>query len=194
VTVERAGGAVYVVSSYNPIVVRDVDGRCDIIGDSSPVSVRSIKGEAQVRTSYGEISASDIGGHLRVEGDTCPVIVDGVRGECRISNSYGYVIVKGSRSDVEIQGDSSPIEVSQIAALPAGGLYDLRTSYKRIQLKLPPDASADILAVTYNGVIDAEFPMAYDSDGVKKATATLGDGDCRIRLETCDDIYITKQR
>jgi len=68
------------------------------------------------------------------------------------------------------------------------------TTYERITLVLPPDVSAEILARTRDGDIKSAFPMQIREDGVTRGEVTLGAGDCSIRLETSDDIYIKKGR
>lgn len=194
VSVIRVAGNADIRSSYEGISVKDVSGDCLVEAESSSVDVEGVGGETRIKSSYEMIKARGVEGALNIRGDSSPVLVEGVKGQVDIASSYEYVIVRGAESSIAIAANNCPVEISQIADLPAGGTYDVSTTYERITLVLPPDASAEIQARTRDGDIKSEFPMQIHEDGITRGETTLGGGDCVIRLETSDDIYIKKGR
>ena len=158
------------------------------------MTVEDIAGDALIRTSYNGIVARRIGGALDIDGGSCSVRVEGVQGPLTVDNSYEYVIVEGCAASVKIGGDSSPVEIVNIAALPADAIYDIRTSYERVKIVLPADASVEVQAETTYGEIESDFPMVYTSRGGKRAELSLGAGEAKISITTSEDIVIKQGR
>ena len=192
VTVTEVTGDLDIRASYNGVTVSGVGGRCSIQAESATVELADVVGDVRVRTSYEQITARRVGGALDIVGNSCAVVVEGVKGPLSVENSYEYVVVSGSESSVVVEGDSSPVEIKDIAALPPDAVIDVRTSYNRIELELPPAASVTVEAITSDGVIESSFPMTYSRNGHRRAEMVLGNGESRITLETSDDIKISK--
>lgn len=184
------GASLRVTTSYEPVSVSGVNGAAEIVNDSGEVGVENVTGNVRIRSSYEKIEARDIGGTLDIDVDSGPVLVDGVRGDVAIKNSYAYVIVKGTGSSIEITGDSSPVEISDFDGLPDGGRCVVRTTYKRITLELPGNASAVVEARSTEGRVRSEFPMSYLTRDGMEGTLELGEGGFVIRLVTSGDIHI----
>ena len=193
VSVAEVTGDVDLRASYDDVNVRDVGGGCRIEAESAAVVLADVGGDVRVRTSYEEVRAERIGGLLDVEGASCPVIVDGVRGPLSVATSYEYVVVSGTASSITISGDSSPVEISGIAALPSEAFIDVRTTYDRIELRLPAEASVTVDAQTSDGEIESEIPLTRSRNGHQQATAVLGGGASRVTLRTSGDIIIGRE-
>jgi hypothetical protein len=192
VELDRVGGSVDLEASYSPVSVTGVGGRLGIDAQSCAISVRDVAGPARLRNSYDKIEVRGAGGTLNIDGQSCAILVDGVRGALDVTNSYDYVIVKRSEGPIAIKGDSSPVEISQVVRLPGAGGYTVETTYKRITVELPEDASATVHAETTYGEVRADFPMTYRKNGHREGEAVLGSGTCPVRLITSGDIVLRR--
>ena len=107
-----------------------------------------------------------------------------------MTESLGQRKTSGS---IWINGESSGVEISEIKALPAGSVIEIKTSFKPIDLTLPAGTVVLGTARTEFGKIVTEFPV-YLLDGGEAGRRAVrfetGKAGVTLKLETSADITI----
>lgn len=161
-----------------PLVVDETPERIDIQllqtdGGTDPqlrtdVSLRVPYGASidAIRMLEGRLELSRLTGHVRAELQRGPIQANGVSGTMRLETSIGPVVVRDAR-------------------LVPGGLLRLRTFNGDVRLALAePPADARILALTLNGTIASDIPLAMkDGWGPRWGEATLGRGEPVVSID-----------
>jgi DUF4097 and DUF4098 domain-containing protein YvlB len=133
-----------------------------IIGESSPVTLSRVSGDASIRTSYHDIKVEAVDGHLDIDGGSCAVTVHNVKKDARILSSYKPVTVDGVAGALDINSPSSDVYVKDI-----GSHTTILTSYKTVRAeniggKLQVDgSSSSVLADRVVGDVDVVNSYKY---------------------------------
>ena len=112
------------------------------------------------------------------------VKVSNLRGACNVSIRRGDIDATGLAGRVRLQTELGAIDVRQ-AELTSGGMMHLRTfnGDVRVHFSRRP-ADARILAVTYNGGITSDIPLAMqDKFGPHFGETTLGRGEPVLSID-----------
>lgn len=128
----------------------------------------------------------DVG--LRIDFVSGPVTLAGIEGPIAVEHQNGNVQMAGAANSVRVNIRNGNIELG-LRALPPGADVELTTSNGNLTLALPPDASAQIEAVTQTGAVRTqglEFSSRrLDPQGAgARFEAQLGDGNATIELRT----------
>ena len=114
-----------------------------------------------------------------VNGD---VIVKGLDGRARVDtvngsvelNTTGFATAKTVNGAIKMH----------LARADWEDTLDLKTVNGNIELHVPADISADLVAKTVNGNITSDVPIAVHEMSRRSMTGTLGSGGRRLALET----------
>jgi DUF4097 and DUF4098 domain-containing protein YvlB len=172
------------------------------------VTLRAVRGDADVHTQSANVDVRDAGSRLDVETLSGDVTVQGVVSDASIRTVNGDVSLTGARGDVEIETVSGDLTLRDIVArqvrthttsgdvsfagqILGDGRYEFNTHSGDIRLLLPPNVGAQLSISTFNGSIDSDFPITLRAGehGIGAAQAkrlnfTLGQGNARIVAET----------
>lgn len=172
------------------------------------VTLRAVRGDADVHTQSANVDVRDAGSRLDVETLSGDVTVQGVASDASIRTVNGDVSLTGARGDVEIETVSGDLTLRDIVAkqvrthttsgdvsfagqIQGDGRYEFNTHSGDISLLLPPNVGAQLSISTFNGSIDSDFPITLRAGehGIGAAQAkrlnfTLGQGNARIVAET----------
>lgn len=172
------------------------------------VTLRAVRGDADVHTQSADVDVRDAGSRLDVETLSGDVTVQGVASDASIRTVNGDVSLTGARGDVEIETVSGDLTLRDIVArqvrthttsgdvsftgqILGDGRYEFNTHSGDISLLLPPNVGAQLSISTFNGSIDSDFPITLRAGehGIGAAQAkrlnfTLGQGNARIVAET----------
>jgi len=137
VTVRAAGG---------PIFAEKMRGDLTLEGDAAPVEVHdSGNAHVHVRTISGPITLSNIGnGHVEITSLSGDVLLNAVTGP-RVS-------VNTARGSIRYNGDFG-----------GGGDYMLVNHSGNIDVSLPASASVDLMARSFSGTVENDFPLQKKS-------------------------------
>jgi hypothetical protein len=126
-------------------------------------------------------------GRVRVSALTKGCDVDLRRGAVEASAVAGRVRLESGIGSVDVRN----------SALTAGGMMRLRVFNGPIRVRFArPPASARILAVTFNGAVSSDIPLAMrDGFGPRFGEATIGSGDPVMSLDVVKgDIAISVEK
>ena len=121
------------------------------------------------------------------------VRVSGLRRGCDVDIRRGAIEAAGLAGRVRLESGIGSVEIRDSELTP-GGMMRLRVFNGPLRVALPrPPASARVLAVTFNGSIASDIPLAMkDSFGPRFGEATIGAGDPVMSLDVVTgDITIT---
>jgi len=168
------------------------------------VSLRGVRGDADVHSQSADVTVRDAGGRLDVETLSGDVTVQGVASDAAIRTVNGDVMLTGARGDVELETVSGDLTLRDIVAkqvrthttsgdvsfagqIQGDGRYEFNTHSGDVHLTLPPDVGAQLSISTFNGSIDSDFPITLragehgiGANQAKRLNFTLGQGSARI--------------
>lgn len=119
---------VYVRNSYGEVMVSEV-GETEIRNPNGRVYAENITGNLSIENSYKVAEAKNIHGDCQIENRNAAVFVVDVQGSAHIDHSYGKIYLENIDESVTVDGSNSEIHGQNI-----GGLSDIKTSYRKIDL------------------------------------------------------------
>lgn len=152
------------------------------------INLRKIQGSIEAYTSYSPINADDVDaseGSVVLRTSYAPIDVSNISGEIICETSYAPITLLNSNSNhghSRVETSYAPIE-ADFENLENCEMYIL-SEYNDIELKLPADVSARLVAsVNEGGEIHTKGigikPIQLDPNRLE---GILGDGDARIEL------------
>jgi DUF4097 and DUF4098 domain-containing protein YvlB len=175
---------------------------------SGSVSLRGVRGDADIHSQSADVTVRDAGGRLDVETLSGDVTVQGVTSDAAIRTVNGDVTLTGARGDVELETVSGDLTLRDINAkqvrahttsgdvsfagqIQGDGRYEFNTHSGDVHLILPPDVGAQLSVSTFNGSIDSDFPVTLRAGEhdigaarAKRLNFSLGQGSARITAGT----------
>lgn len=173
---------------------------------SGDLSVRGVKGAADLHTNNGDVEVVDASG--RVKMVTLSGDVTGLRltGEVDATSLNGTVVltdvgatsvrVESTSGDLELVNVRSPdISVSTVSGdvdftgpLEPAGRYDFQSHSGDVTLTIPANASARFGVETFSGDVDSDFPFTLQPNRERRQGQRLefsvGGGDARVTAES----------
>jgi DUF4097 and DUF4098 domain-containing protein YvlB len=185
VALEDVEGPVTVRTSYEPVFVRRVRGGAKVDSSHAPIQVVDVTGAVDVSGPSASVTLSRLGGSARVSSRPSDVAADDVAGPLSIEDVGEQARVTSFRSSLEIRSTHAEIVV---ATTELEGPVTLETTYGDLELALPANASARILARTRDGELRNELPKIdfreTTEGGERRWEGTLLDGTHAIDVST----------
>jgi len=175
---------------------------------SGSVSLRGVRGDADIHSQSADVVVRDAGARLDVETLSGDVTVQGVASDASIQTVNGDVMLTGARGNVELETVSGDLTLRDIVAkqvrthstsgdvsfagqIQGDGRYEFNTHSGDIHLVLPPNVGAQLSVSTFSGSIDSDFPVTLragehgiGANQAKRLNFSLGQGTARIVAET----------
>jgi putative adhesin len=166
------------------------------------VQLRDLSGGAEVHTGGGNVGVDGCAGTLALETGGGNVDIRGARRSVKAHTGGGNIDVNGGDGPVEVQTGGGNIGIeraaSPVKATTGGGnievnvaradgpvQVELGTGSGNVTLRLPENASAQLLAQTGSGQVLMEPPTnARFNKDHSRVEATLGDGRGAVRVRT----------
>jgi hypothetical protein len=120
--------AVQVTNSYGEVRISRA-GETEIRNPNGRVYAEDIAGNLIVKNSYKLVEAEKVQGECRVESRSSSVFVIGIQGNAHIAHRYGKVYLEDIGGSATVDGSNLQVDGQNVA-----GLFDIRTSYKKIGL------------------------------------------------------------
>jgi DUF4097 and DUF4098 domain-containing protein YvlB len=172
----------------NDLTFSDVKGKItqngEILGD---VHMEAVTGAVQLHTSVTELQLGELPGDLTLNSD-----------DLRINEAKGQVRVITHSKDIDlsqIYGDSYVEDRDGRIAIQPAGVYGVEAKNTKgdVEVTLPPNASAKVVAQTRNGDIVSEYAISSSEGENKSASFTIGSGSTRVVLSAENgDVRIKK--
>jgi DUF4097 and DUF4098 domain-containing protein YvlB len=199
----RIGGDLEIRGGNTEVAVEDAKASVTIQTTGEPVFVRSVAGDLNINSRGAVIQAREIGGDVDIASEHEPVTIARVAGSVKVRSRPSEVTADDVQGPIEIDGPEDRVRISNFggslsvqsshAELRAGterlsGAVTLETTYGDIELDLPSDASARILARTRDGEMRSEvsgldLEEAPDGSG-RRWEGSLGSGSHQVTLVT----------
>jgi DUF4097 and DUF4098 domain-containing protein YvlB len=173
---------------------------------SAPLTVRGVKGPAQLETLSGDVQISDAVGTVEVEAVSGSIDISKVDGNVRAEAVSGTVTVTDATGDIDAESVSGRVSISGARSrsvraetvsgsigysgtIESAGNYSFTSHSGRLNLGLPPNAGATVSLQTFSGSVDSDFPVTLERQQSRHGHESrmefrIGDGRSRIVLET----------
>jgi DUF4097 and DUF4098 domain-containing protein YvlB len=174
----------------------DIEGvmlEVDVQGLEGDLSVETVQGAIRIQDVAGDISASstdglitvtDTRGHLEVESVNEGIRITNHQGEASAEAVNGPVTLTGMRA-TQVVVESMNGEIRFAGEIAAGGRYQLESHNGDLTVEVPRGTNASVSIDTYNGEIEADFPIQLRSTRNRKSvTFDIGAGGARLELSS----------
>jgi hypothetical protein len=207
---DRRNGGPATGVRYDVTVPRRFDIAMD--GVNVVADVDGVQGTVKVENVEGAIMIRNVTGNIDVESVSGSILVDNVRGDVRASSVNQRVLLTAIRGNIDVetvQGsivmrgiDAGSVEASTVngvieydGVIRDSGRYSLSTHNGRVIMSVPEQANATFDISTFNGTIDAAFPVAVRNMRNRTVAFTLGSGSARVEIESFNgSIQLTRPR
>jgi len=194
--------------TFNLIVPTSVS--LSMSGVYTDIDVDGVTGDVDAETVQGGIRV--IGGaRLKLESVEGDIIVDKARGRISANTVNRGIRITNSIGDVEAETVNGPIILQNVQAtnvdlatvngrivydgsIREGGDYAITSHNGPIYVAVPEKAGVTIGVSTFNGELDASFPIKLqDVSSKKRYSFVIGNGSARLDLESFGgDIHLKR--
>ncbi len=201
---EGEDGDVEISGWQGEITIRGEDGDVDLAGIRSPrtdvsvedgdIVIDGLTGELTVTTEDGDLRVSDCtiaDGRFRLEDGNATLTR--CAGSARFELVDGDLVLESFRPEgVSIRTVDGDVDLD---FLPSVGMdVEVRTGDGDVTVELERGTSARLTIDTGDGPIRLDLPEAVDvREGRSRATAQLGAGEGRLRIETGDGRVVVRE-
>lgn len=150
-------------------------------------------GDVDTRGASEEVRASSGNGEITVDGSGGRVSASTGNGDVEVRAARGSVDASSGNGDITVETSSGPVSASsgngrlaiRMDRLTGAGDMEFSTGNGSIEVSLPADASADIVADVSQRRFETEFPMQLPGRfGGGRIEGKIGGGGRRIRMST----------
>ena len=146
----------------------------------------------EAHSGDGHINLSGVKGALRLESGDGSIEVRSVDGRLNADTRDGRVRVQGRFDALDLHTGDGSIEAEVAQGSRMSTAWNLRTGDGRLELRLPPDFTADLDAHTGDGHVTIDFPVTVSGSvrendvrgkmngGGQLLELRTGDGDIRV--------------
>ena len=122
-----------------------------------------------------DLDLESVNGGLRVQG---------VRGDMELNTTNGGISLEGAAGDVRAHTTNGGLHVELEGRSWSGAGLDLQTTNGGIDLAVPDNFSAHLIASTVHGAVDSDFPVTVQGRIGRRIDAVLGNGGPTVELTT----------
>jgi DUF4097 and DUF4098 domain-containing protein YvlB len=188
-----SNGAVRVDGCAGPVEARTENGRIEVRQARSEVRATTCNGAIQIEECAGPVEVKTVNARIELRNvpsqaraQTCngAIRADDCPGPIEARTSSGEIAIRQARSPVLARTSDGRIAV-ELARGEAAAQAELITSNGAIELQVPEDVSARLIADTSNARITLDQPATGRvNTGATHMETVLGTGEGSIRLRT----------
>lgn len=182
VRVERIGGRATARSFAGEVIVNDVGGDVTAESMSDQLTIQNVRGRVIATTSSGEIV---------IRGAQNGVRAVSVSGSITLYSSKGRLDLTSTSADLQLRDvDSREVitrntsgQTTFDGAVYADGRYTFESLSGQITLRVPAQSGFSLMAKTYSGSINTQFPLQLTPGqviGERQVRGTFGNGGAEI--------------
>jgi Putative adhesin len=192
-------GAVLNVKSKESEIAVDSITKVRLENVSGSISINNVKEGVLATTFEGDITVGRCNGSINVTTTAGKILVFDSHpneiGEIFRAKSRSGIITLQKVEHVDVEASSLTGSLNFNGPLQAGGQYKLTTTSGKIELTLPANTSAKVVA-NYGGLFETKISPksfnTYNQSGIKKFVGQLGDGDSSLILTTYNGSILIK--
>ena len=187
----------YIISApaTMPLTLTGVQTDIDVDGAQAPVTVETVNGRVNCRGGTGLISLKSVDGEIAVQQAKGRIEITTVNEDISVSDVAGDIAASSVSGDIELRNvESSSVEAATVSgevlyggSIADGGRYHFATHNGDVTFALPEKANATISVSTFNGDLDASFPVNVAGASKHRFSFTIGVAGtraARIEIET----------
>lgn len=188
---------VEVDSGSGAVSVEGVEGSVEIDVGAGEVALRRVGPKVRVDTGSGSVLVEDCRGPVAVDTGTGRVEVNGIDGELHVDTGLGPVTASRVHGDVEVDTGGGDVRLAGVDArrihVDTGrgaiacdftpghdGRYNFDAGIGRIELTIPPDASAELELQSDTGRVECHLPLLNRDARPGRLRGVLTRADGRI--------------
>jgi len=206
----EAEGYMGVPTNVNFDITVPASSSLGLSGVYTEISVDGVSGDIDAETVQGGITVKG-GGRLKLESVQGNIIIDRARGRISANTVNNGIRITNSVGDVEAETVNGAIVLTSVEAthidlatvngrivydgtIRDNGDYSITSHNGPIYVAVPERAGATVSISTFNGEMDASFPISLrDVSGKKRYSFVIGSGSARLELETFGgDIHLRR--
>lgn len=182
------------VPTWMAVELQGVSTDMTVEGTEAAIRIETVEGDVRVTGGRDEVSLQSVGGSVTLSGSRARVEVSSVDGDLRLSEITGNITaetVDGSIVIEKAQADAVDAntvdgDILYVGAIRNSGRYVLTTHDGAVTVSIPEGTNATISVATFDGKLDASFPLQLRETRARRFSFTLGNGGARVELETFD--------
>jgi DUF4097 and DUF4098 domain-containing protein YvlB len=181
-TIEGVAGPLEANSGSGSLKISNIGSEVHARTGSGEIDLSGVKGGAKLSAGSGSISAKGIAGGLDASSGSGSISLEQTApGNVEIQTGSGSVEVTGANGAVKAQTGSGGISV---AGNPTGE-WTLHSGSGDVEVKLPPQASFNLVAHTGSGSIDSNREIAVQGKiSPRELNGKVGGGGPTVELST----------
>jgi DUF4097 and DUF4098 domain-containing protein YvlB len=184
----------YIISvpAAMPLTLSGVKTGIDVDGTQAAVTVETVNGQVNCRGGSGLVSLKSVDGNVAVQQAKGRIELNTVNDDISASDISGDISASTVSGDIELRSiESSNVEAATVSgeveyegSIADGGRYHFATHNGDVTLAVPEKANATISVSTFNGDLDASFPV--NVAGASKHRFSFGVGTAGTRAARID--------
>jgi len=187
----------YIISvpAAMPLTLSGVKADIDVDGTKAPVTVETVDGQVNCRGGSGLVSLKSVDGHIALQQAKGRIEINTVNDDISVSDVAGEISASTVSGDIELRDvESASVEAATVSgevlyagSITDGGRYHFATHNGDVTFAVPEKANASISVSTFNGDLDASFPVNLAGANKHRFTFSIGAGGARaarIEIET----------
>ncbi len=184
--IEKAGGRVNARAMSGTVAVKEVSGDATLESISDSVLAENIKGRVTVTAVSADVTIRNVQEGARINAVSGTITVTEAKGLIEARTTSGDVIVRDVDSR-EVQLGSHSGDVNYTGAIYDNGRYSFESFNGSVVLTIPANANFTLLATTFNGSIETDFPItippgATQTSRPKRLQGTHGNGGAQLKI------------
>jgi len=164
--------------------IADLEGDVGIETVQGPITVRNVAGDVDASCTNGSITIAGTRGALTAESVNEAIRITDHDGEIDAEAINAAVIMSGIRSgDVSVETTNGEIRFA--GEIRDDGRYHFESHNGDLVVDVPTGANATVSIDTYNGEIEADFPIQLSGTRNRRSvTFDIGSGGARMDLSS----------
>ncbi len=189
------------VPAWMAVELQGVSTDMVVEGTQAAVRVETVEGDVRVTGGRDEISLQSVGGGVTLSGAQGRVEVSSVDGDLRLTDIVGNItaetvdgsiIIEKAESDA-VDANTVDGDILYVGVIRNNGRYVLTTHDGAVTVSIPQGTNATISVATFDGRLDASFPLQLRDTKARRFSFTLGNGGARVELETFDGAILLRR-
>lgn len=162
--------------------VQGLEGDVTIETVNGAVSIRNVTGRIDAQSTQGLVTVADSRGRLSAETVNDGIRVTNHEGDITVEAINGPVFLQSIRAS-SVDATTTNGEIRYDGEVRGEGRYSLASHNGDLTFAMPAGAGATFSVDTFNGEIDADFPIELRGTRDRRSmTFTVGDGGARVEL------------
>jgi len=187
----------YIISvpAAMPLTLSGVHTNIDVDGALGAVTVETVNGEINCRGGAGFVSLKSVDGRIAVQQAKGRIEINTVNEDISATEVSGDISAVTLSGDIELRNvESSSVDAATVSGevlyggtIADAGHYHFTTHNGDVTLAVPEKANATITVSTFNGDLDASFPVNVAGASKHRFSFTIGAASARgarIDIET----------